>query len=81
MRFDFLELPGEGPAALTRPVVPVQLEDLSHVPQLCLIDTGSTANRFAAWLAEATGISLAGAPETRLTIGGLQRSPGTRARR
>ncbi len=72
MRFDFLELPGEGPVALTRPVVPVQIEDLSHVPQLCLIDTGSTANRFAAWLAEASGISLARAPETRLTIGGVQ---------
>ena len=72
MRFDFLELPGEGPVTLTRPVVPVQVEDLSHVPQLCLIDTGSTANRFAAWLAEATGISLARAPETRLTIRGVQ---------
>jgi hypothetical protein len=55
-----------------RPVVPVQVEDLEEAPQLCLVDTGSTANRFGAWLAEATGIDLSGAPETMLHVGGLQ---------
>ena len=70
MRFEFLELPGEG-STLGRPVVPVQVEDLEEAPQLCLVDTGSTANRFGAWLAEATGIDLAGAPESKLHIAGL----------
>ncbi len=71
MRFQFLELPGEGPPLLVRPVVPVQVEDLAEAPQLCLVDTGSTTNRFGAWLAGATGIDLEGAPETKLTIGGV----------
>ncbi len=67
---EFLELPGEGPA-LVRPVVPVQVEDLEEAPQLCLVDSGSIANRFGAWLADATGIDLEGAPETTLHVGGL----------
>ena len=70
MRFDFLELPGGG-STLLRPVVPVQVEDLEVAPQLCLVDTGSTHNRFGAWLAEATGIDLTGAPESDLAIGGV----------
>lgn len=75
MRFEFLELPGER-RPLVRPVVPVQLEDLEEAPQLCLVDTGSIANRFGSWLAEATGIDLEGAPETTLYVGGVR----TRAR-
>ena len=70
MRFEFLELPGD-PSPLTRPVIPVQIEDLDDAPQLCLVDTGATTNRFGAWLAEATGIDLRGAPETRIAVGGL----------
>ena len=54
-----------------RPVVPVQVEDLEEAPQLCLVDSGSIANRFGAWLADATGIDLEGAPETTLHVGGL----------
>jgi hypothetical protein len=71
MRFEFLELPGDDRAALVRPVVPVQVEDLEEAPQLCLVDTGSTVNRFGVWLAEATGVDLACAPETSLHVGGL----------
>jgi hypothetical protein len=70
VRFEFLELPGED-HALVRPVVPVQFEDLEDAPQLCLVDTGSTANRFGAWLAETSGLDLDGAPETTLRVGGL----------
>lgn len=73
MRFEFVELPverGGELAQLVRPVVPVQVENLEEAPQLCLIDTGSTANRFGAWLAEALGIDLAEAPETELAIAG-----------
>jgi hypothetical protein len=70
VRFDFLELP-EGDSTLLRPVVPVQVEDLEAAPQLCLVDTGSTHNRFGAWLAEATGIDLTDAPKTDLAVGGV----------
>jgi len=70
VRFDFLELPG-GSSTLLRPIVPVQVEDLEDAPQLCLVDTGSTHNRFGAWLAEATGIDLSDAPESDLAVGGL----------
>jgi hypothetical protein len=80
MRFEFVELPGDRPAALTRPVVPVQVEDLEEAPQLCLVNTGSTANRFGAWLAEATGVDLAGAPEAEVVVGGVvTRARHTRA--
>lgn len=70
MRFDFLDLPGD--VLLSRPVIPVQFEDLEEAPQLCLVDTGSTANRFGAWLAEAVGIDLSGLPRAPLVVGGLQ---------
>jgi hypothetical protein len=69
VRFEFLELPGEG-STLTRPVVPVQVEDLEEAPQICLVDTGSTTNRFGLWLARATGVDLAGAPESEVVVGG-----------
>jgi hypothetical protein len=73
VRFAFIELPVEaapGRTPLRRPVVPVQVEDLSEAPQLCLIDTGSTANRFGLWLADALGIDLSDAPETDVAVGG-----------
>jgi hypothetical protein len=73
VRFEFLELPGEG-STLVRPVVPVQVEDLEDAPQLCLVDTGATTNRFGAWLAEATGIDLSGAPTSKLVVGGVTTS-------
>jgi hypothetical protein len=72
VRFEFLELPGEARGTLTRPVVPVQVEDLEEAPQLCLVDTGSTANRFGLWLAYATGVDLRGAPETVLHVAGVR---------
>ena len=71
MRFEFLELPGEG-STLTRPVVPVQVEDLEAAPQLCLVDTGATTNRFGLWLAAATGINLGGAPESEVFVCGVR---------
>jgi hypothetical protein len=71
VRFPFVELPGE-PRALTRPVVPIQLEDLEEAPVLCLVDTGSTGNRLAAEWAERAGISF-DEPLDRieLVVGGL----------
>jgi hypothetical protein len=70
LRFEFLELPGER-TTLVRPVIPVQVEDLDAAPQMCLVDTGATTNRFGAWLAGSVGIDLAGAPEETIVIGGI----------
>jgi hypothetical protein len=70
VRFEFLELPSEA-ENLVRPVVPVQVEDLEEAPQLCLVDTGATTNRFGAWLAKAVGIDLSGAPQSTIVVGGL----------
>lgn len=57
MRFPFLELPGEG-RPVARPVVPVQVEDLVEAPLYCLLDSGATANRMSAELAELAGVPL-----------------------
>jgi hypothetical protein len=57
LRFPLLELPGD-PRPLTRPVVPVQIEDLEEAPLYCLLDSGATANRMSAELAELAGVSL-----------------------
>lgn len=65
-----MELPGRD-STLLRPVVPVQVEDLEVAPQLCLVDTGATHNRFGAWLAESTGIDLADAPRSQIAVGGV----------
>ena len=68
MRFQFAELPGSN---LPRPVVAVQIEDLEDTPQVCLVDTGSTANRFGSWLADAAGLDLGDAPQSEVIVGGL----------
>jgi hypothetical protein len=59
VRYPFLELPTAAPAALTRPALPVQLEDLELAPLVCLLDTGASANRFGVEMADLAGISLA----------------------
>ena len=71
MRFAFIELSEMLPAGLARPVVPVQIEDLDGAPQYCLVDTGSTTNRFGAWIADAAGVDLHGAPTETVAVGGL----------
>jgi hypothetical protein len=69
VRFSFLELPGE--RLILRPVVPITIEGLERAPQLCLVDSGALRNRFGRWLADASGISLASAPQERLAVGGV----------
>jgi hypothetical protein len=74
VRFPFVELPGAR-VPLTRPVIPLQLEDLEETPILCLVDTGSTGNRFAAELAEIAAISLDEPLDaTEIVVGGLRTS-------
>jgi len=70
LRFQFLELPGTG-SPPGRPAIPVEFEDLEIGPQLCLVDTGTIANRFGWWLADAAGIDLTHAPEEKVDVGGV----------
>ena len=72
MRLPFLELPGQL-RPLSRPVVPIQIEDLDDAPQLCLLDTGATSNRLPAWVADAAGLSLGDAlDEDEIVVGGTR---------
>ena len=70
MRFLFLD---PRRAAASRPVVPVHIEDLDDAPQLCLLDSGATANRLPAWVADAAGLSLDEAlDEDEIVVGGTR---------
>jgi hypothetical protein len=72
VRYPFLELPGAVPPAVTRPVLPVQLEDLEIAPLVCLLDTGASANRFGVEMAELAGISLvAPLDRTEFAVAGI----------
>jgi hypothetical protein len=71
VRLGFRELPEPGTAGVrARPIVDVVVEGLDIAPQACLLDSGATAVRFGAYLADLCGIDLAGAPEARLAVGG-----------
>ncbi len=71
MRFPFREIPEPGAAtSRARPIVDLVVEGLEIAPQACLIDSGATAIRFGAHVAEICGIDTSDAPETRLAVGG-----------
>lgn len=71
MRFRFREIPDPGPTRVrARPIVDVVVEGLDIAPQACLLDSGATAVRFGAYVAELCGIDLSGAPEAQLAVGG-----------
>lgn len=69
MRFAFRELPV--PSGIrARPILDVVVEGLELAPQACLLDSGATAVRMGAHVAEIAGIDLDGAPTTDLAVGG-----------
>jgi hypothetical protein len=71
VRFSFRELPDPGTdKARARPIVDVVVEGLDIAPQACLLDSGATAVRFGAHVAELCGVDLSDAPETQLAVGG-----------
>lgn len=71
MRFAFREIPEPGGGVIRpRPIVDVVVEGLDIAPQACLLDSGATAVRMGTHVAELCGIDLAGAPSTRLAVGG-----------
>ncbi len=71
MRFSFLELPVVGQETVRpRPIVDVVVEGLEIAPQACLLDSGATAVRFGAHVAELCGVGLSSAPTRRIGVGG-----------
>jgi hypothetical protein len=71
VRFRFRELPEPGGTTVrARPIVDVVVEGLDMAPQACLLDSGATAIRLGAHVAELCGIDLDGAPEVDIAVGG-----------
>lgn len=71
MRFSFREVPDPGATKVrARPIVDVVVEGLDIAPQACLLDSGATAVRFGAYVADLCGVDLSGAPKTQLAVGG-----------
>jgi hypothetical protein len=67
VRFSFRAVPEPGGARLRpRPVLDVVVEGLELAPQACLLDSGATAIRMGAHVAEMTGLDLSDAPVTTL---------------
>jgi hypothetical protein len=71
VRFRFREIPEPGATtSRARPIVDLVVEGMEIAPQACLIDSGATAIRFGAHVAEICGINTRGAPEMRFAVGG-----------
>jgi hypothetical protein len=71
VRFSFREIPDAGRATVrARPIVDLVVEGLDIAPQACLLDTGATAIRLGAHVAELCGIDTRKSVETKLAVGG-----------
>lgn len=71
MRFPFRSIPDPvGSGARPRPIIDVVVEGLELAPQACLLDSGATAVRMGAYVAELIGLDLSGAPRTTVAVGG-----------
>ncbi len=71
MRFGFRGLPDLGHDTVRpRPIVDVVVEGLEIAPQACLLDSGATAVRFGAHVAELCGVDLSDAPTKKIGVGG-----------
>ena len=71
MKFDLRTIPSPGSAPTrARPFIDVVVEGLDAAPHACLIDSGATAIRFGAEVAELCGVDLTDAPEMPLAVGG-----------
>jgi hypothetical protein len=71
VRFVFRTIPDPvGPGVQPRPIVDVVVGGLDMAPQACLIDSGATAVRMGAHVADMIGLDLAGAPVQQIAVGG-----------
>ena len=71
LKLPFRELPGDR-LELPRPVVDIGIGGLTVASFASLIDTGSTANRYGTWIAEAAGIDLGAATAHAVGLGGTR---------
>jgi len=71
VRFPFRDIPVPGTGGVRpRPIIDVVIDGLDIAPQACLLDSGATAVRLGAHVADICGIDLRNAPESRLAVGG-----------
>ncbi len=71
MTFSFREVPDPASDAVRpRPIIDVVVEGLDVAPHACLLDSGATAVRFGAYVAELCGVDLSAAPSKQLGVGG-----------
>ena len=71
MRFAFRHIPDPASDAVRpRPLIDVVVEGLEVAPQACLLDSGATAVRFGAHVADLCGVSLGNAEQRQLGVGG-----------
>jgi hypothetical protein len=71
VRFSFREIPDAGRATVrARPIVDLVVEGLDIAPQACLLDTGATAIRLGAHVAELCGVDTTKSLETKLAVAG-----------
>jgi hypothetical protein len=71
VRFQFRQIPDPvGRGVRPRPIVDVVVDGLELAPQACLLDSGASAVRMGAYVAELAGLDLADAPRTTIAVGG-----------
>jgi hypothetical protein len=71
VKFSFREVPDPASDAVRPlPIIDVVVEGLDIAPQACLLDSGATAVRFGAHVAELCGVDLTAAPTKQLGVGG-----------
>ncbi len=69
MTYPFHELPDD-PSGWPRPALDLDVGTDDAVRVRCLVDSGAINTLLPAWVADLAGIDCAGAPETRLGVGG-----------
>lgn len=71
MRFPFREIPDPSAGRIRpRPIIDVVVEGLELAPQACLLDSGASAVRMGAHVAELIGLDLSDAPSATVAVGG-----------
>jgi hypothetical protein len=71
VRFSFRDIPDPGGSPIrARPILDIVVEGFDTAPQACLIDSGATAVRMTAEVAEFVGIDLSDSPTAQIAVGG-----------
>jgi hypothetical protein len=70
VRIPFRDIPAGAGETRARPIVDVVVEGLDLAPQACLLDSGATAVRMGAHVADLIGMDLSDAPRESIAVGG-----------